>query len=530
MYNDFPYVFIIQGDILKKSSSFLFSTFILAVVNFIVRCLGFIYRIILSRLIGAEAIGLYQMVFPFLMVVITITTAGIPIAVSKMIAKENSVNNRNGVYKVLAIALFLGGAISVLLSILVSVELKFITNNILKNPKLYYPLVWSVPAISVITLSSIMRGFFYGLKDIKPAANAQIIEQVFRIVFVLSYLYYVRPTDPVSAANIAIIGVTLGELGSLLFLIFKFNFKKLTSRSTIVKFYKTPSIHILNDLLFISVPITLSRLIAVGMQSANSILIPQRLEISGISAIESVEIFGKISGMAMPLLFLPFTVTTALVLNIIPNISEQLAVNNISDVKYKSGLAMKVTMLVAIPTTIVLVMFGDHLGYLIYNNGDVGKYLSIISYATIFMCIQHTSSGILHGMGKQVITSVNYLLGMLIQLYCTYFLIANPKYGINGFFIGFIISTCLIAVLNMITLRKHLKLNLPILQTYIKPLLCSTIMIALMILIYKAMYSVTNRNSWSTLVSCAIGCLTYVISLDLTNTLKIKPFVESLRS
>jgi len=464
------------------------------------------------------------------MVVITITTAGIPIAVSKMIAKENSVNNRNGVYKVLAIALFIGGAISVGLSIVISAELKFITDNILKNPKLYYPLVWTVPSISVITFSSIMRGFFYGLKDIRPPANAQIIEQVFRIVFVLTYLYYVRPTDPVAAANIAIIGITIGELFSLTYLIFKFNLKKLSSKATILRFYRTPSLHILNDLLFISIPITLSRLVAVAMQSANAILIPQRLELAGLSSLEAVEVFGKISGMAMPLLFLPFTVTTALVINIIPNIAEQLAVNNIKDVEYKSSLALKLTLLIAIPTTIVLVMFGEHLGFLIYNNAEVGKYLSIISYATLFMCIQHTTSGILHGMGKQVVTTINYLCGMLIQLYCTYFLIANPKYGINGFFIGFLISTFLIALLNMITLKKSLKLELPLMQTFTKPLICSVVMIGIMILAYKGVFTFTGSNSWSTLISCAIGLLVYLISLDLTNTFDVKAFISTIRA
>ena len=95
-----------------KKSSFIYGTILLVMVNFLVRSLGFIYRIMLSRLIGAEAIGLYQMVFPFLMLLTTVTTAGIPIAVSSLVAKENSLNNREGVYKILTIALCIGGALS----------------------------------------------------------------------------------------------------------------------------------------------------------------------------------------------------------------------------------------------------------------------------------------------------------------------------------------------------------------------------------------------------------------------------------
>ncbi|MDR5657933.1 stage V sporulation protein B [Serpentinicella sp. ANB-PHB4] len=509
-----------------KKSSFVFGTIILAAVNLIVRSLGFIYRIILSRLIGAEAIGLYQMVYPFLMIAITITTAGIPIAVSKMIAKENSINNKNGVYKVLGMALLFGGVLSFVLTIIISLEIRYITFNILKNPNLYYPVIFTIPAITFITFSSILRGFFYGLKDIKPAANAQILEQIFRIAFVLTYIYYTQPDNPVMAANIAIVGISIGEFFSLLYLVLKFNLKKITKKKYLFEYKKISSLNILSDLLYISVPITLSRLVSVVMQSVNSILIPQRLVAAGLSSAAAIEVFGKISGMAMPLLFLPFTVTTALVINIIPNISEQLAVKNYKEVEYQSSLALRVTILIALPVTIVFVVFGQHIASLVYNDPQVGNFLSFVSYATLFLCLQHTSSGILHGMGKQVITTLNYLCGMGIQLYCTYFLIPNPQYGINGFFIGFLLSTFIIATLNIVTLSRSIKINLPLFQTIIKPLFCSLIMITSILFSFNLMFSITKSNNLSTLISCAIGGLIYLLLLSVTKTFNfnsIKP-------
>ncbi|SET69133.1 stage V sporulation protein B [Natronincola peptidivorans] len=512
-----------------KKSSFLFGTLLLALVNIVVRSLGFIYKIILSRLIGATAIGLYQMVFPFLMVVITIPTAGIPIAVSKLVAEQKSVGNKNGIYKVLMLSLLLGGLTSLVLSIIVSLKIDFIINNLLKNPSLYYPVLWTIPAISLITFSSILRGFFYGMKEMSPAATAQIMEQIFRIVFVLSYLYYKVPSNPLAAATIAIIGISIGEFFGLLYLVLKFNFKKIVTKSYFIKAYSSSSLEILNHLLYVAVPITLSRFVSVVMQSINAILIPQRLQTAGYSSIVAIETFGKISGMAMPLLFLPFTVTTALVINIIPNISEQLAVNNWKDIEHKSSLALRITLLVAIPTTIVYTIFGHHLAELIYGQEDVGKYLSIISYGTLFLCMQHTLSGILHGMGKQVITTINYLLGMIVQLYCTYFLIPNPQYGINGFFIGFILSTFVIFALNLITLIRYIKLDLPFIHSILKPSFASLFMIVAMIFSYRGFYQLFESNGWSTVFSSIIGGCLYILLLFLTKALDFKHILFTIK-
>lgn len=478
-------------------------------------------------MIGPQAIGLYQLVFPFLMVLITIPTAGIPIAVSKLVAKENSLNNRKGIYRILSISLIIGGGISLLLTVLVSLNTNFIVTSILKNNDLHLPIIWVTPAISLIAFSSILRGYFYGLKDLKPAATAQILEQLTRIGFVLAYLIYKRPTHPITMATIAIIGVSIGEFFGLLYLIVSFNLKKLLNRKLSLGIIDNSPVNIFKDIMYISVPITISRLLSVFMQTINSILIPHRLVVAGYSSVAAIEIFGKISGMAMPLLFLPFTVTSALVINVIPNISEQIAVNNLKDVSYKSNLALKITLLVAIPITLIYTILGKELAGLVYHQKDVGIYLQIISYSTLFMCMQHTLSGILHGLGKQVITTINFLLGMIIQLYCTYFLVPNPRYGINGFFIGFIMSSFVIFVLHLITLHRFIPLKLPLLQSVIKPLICSLIMIGTMIFI-KNIEAFTNPNIKGATVFVA-GGLVYIISLALTKTIDIEAFLKAIK-
>lgn len=513
---------------MEKKTSFIMGIVLLTLINFIVRSMGFIYRILLSRMIGPQAIGLYQMVFPFLMVLITIPTAGIPIAVSKLIAKESSLKNRRGMYQILFLALSLGGIISLALTIFVSFRIGYITESILKNNDLYLPVLWIIPSICLITFSSILRGYFYGIQDIKPAAIAQILEQITRIAFVLTYLYIKKPEHPITMATIAIVGLSIGEFFGLLYLILSFGLKRVFKvQFQYTKIASSNLMH-LKDILYISVPITISRLLSVFMQTINSILIPHRLMVAGYTQVAAVELFGKISGMAMPLLYLPFTVTSALVIRIIPNISEHMALNSLRDVERKTSQALRITLLVAIPITLIFTIMGRELAALVYHQKDVGLYLSLISYSTLFLCMQHTTSGILHGMGKQVITTINYLLGMAIQLYCTYFLVPNPRYGINGFFIGFTLSSFVIFALNMITLRWYIPIKLSILNSLIKPVMASLIAVGGMFYFYHHSPLRISSNLYSSMVFILGGFL-YIVLLLITKTIDSKAIMSNFK-
>ncbi|KAB3529045.1 putative polysaccharide biosynthesis protein [Alkaliphilus serpentinus] len=512
---------------MEKKTSFIMGVVLLTTINFIVRSMGFIYRILLSRMIGPQAIGLYQMVFPFLMVLITIPTAGIPIAVSKLVAKENSLKNRRGMFQILLLALSIGGILSLILTLFVSFKIDFITERVLKNNDLYLLILWIIPAISLITFSSILRGFFYGIKDIKPAALAQIIEQLSRITFVLAVLYMKKPDHPITMATIAIIGLSIGELFGLICLILSFGVRRIFK---IIPYNRVLSSNIkqLKDILYISVPITISRLLSVFMQTINAILIPHRLIISGYSQVAAVELFGKISGMAMPLLFLPFTVTSALVINIIPNISEQMAVKNIKDIETKGNQAIRITLLVAIPTTLIFTIMGKELASLVFHQRDVGLYLSLISYSTLFLCMQHTLSGILHGLGKQVITTINFLLGMTIQLYCTYYLVPNPRYGIYGFIIGFTLSSFVIFTLNLISLRRYMPIRLSIVNTLIKPITAALMAVGTMFYLYYHPILSFSPNLYSAMVFIFGGFL-YLAILVMTKAVDARSIIKNIK-
>ncbi|MBS4537222.1 polysaccharide biosynthesis protein [Clostridium sp. D2Q-11] len=505
---------------------FIYGSIILATVNFLVRMMGFGYKIILSKLIGPSGIGLFQLVMPVLMLFITITTAGIPIAVTKLVAKEEAKKNYSGSFRILKIALYITTVISLFLSIILFLSAKYISQNILKNNDILYSLYFLVPAIGIISISSVIRGYFYGLKKMAISGIAQVIEQISRILFVLLYLYFSYPVDSRWGAFIAVLGITLGEVFGLLWLLFNYGIFKL-KRKKIKTISNLSYSHITSNLLFIAVPITISRLINVILQLANAVLIPQRLMIAGYTNSEAVEIFGRVVGMTMPLIFLPFIVTSALVINIIPNISEQIHNHKIKEIEEDTSLCIRITLLLAIPITAIYIAYSVPLGNFIYNDPLVGKYIGILGYSTVFLSLHHTLSGVLHGLGKQIPATINYITGMAFQLLATYFLIANPKYGIYGFFIGFLTSSIIICTLDFIVVRHHIKFKLKISDYIIKPLLSATIMIQV---IKLGDYFVNNYNNvaFHVLLYLLALCLYWILllltkALPITSLLKLFP-------
>ncbi|MDF2546958.1 MAG: spoVB [Anaerosolibacter sp.] len=499
-----------------KKNSFLYGTLLLIIVNFIVRFLGFAYKIILSRMIGPEGIGLFHLVHPILMVFITFTTAGIPVAVSKLVASYQSLDNKRGCNRVLGLSLLLGVIVSMVMSFLLLYFAKHISINFLKSPDSYVNIIALIPAVPLITISSILRGYYYGLKDVHPPGVAQILEQIFRVAFVVGLLFVLKPLTAVHASTIAIMGISFGEFIGLLWLMFKFKYIEALKLQKSYHILLEGSLSILGKIIYISIPITLSRMIGVIMQSLNAVLIPQRLQVIGYSSQEALSVFGKLTGMAMPLLFLPFIVTSALVVNIIPNVSEEMAQKNWREIAIKSSLAIRMTLLVSIPLTALFIFFADPICKFIYAQVEVGRYLSLLSYAMIFLSLHHTVSGILHGMGKQVMTTINYLIGTGLQLVCTYYLVANPQFGVNGFIIGFILATFTMFVLNYSGLCRTVKLKINVLNAFFKPLLATTIMILFMVNLYQLLALTSIHIALRLILSICSGLASYLIVIFFT--------------
>lgn len=500
-----------------KKNGFIYGSILLTLVNFFIRFIGFSYDILLSKLIGAEGIGLFQMIMPLLMIFLIITTAGIPTAVSKLIAEYKSRNNHDAVRKTYKVALLFTLALSIGLSLILISFSRFIALNIFRNEDALHCIYFLPPAIVLISMTSVIRGYYYGLKMMGTASISEFIEHLTRFIIVISLLYYIYPLDPIQGAFIAICGISIGEFFDLIWLLFIQT--RLTKKLPYVIPTQIKMSKLLWQILTISAPLTISGLFNVILQFVNATLIPHGLMASGYTDSEAISTFGRVMGMAMPLTYLPYFVTSALVINIIPNLSEQIFLKNYRAVKNTIHLAVKITLLVSIPLTAIYVFFAKPLAVYLYSEPDASQAIHMMGFSTVFLAMQHTFSGILHGLGKQKNTTIHRIIGISLQFISIHYLVYNPAYGIYGFFIGFFLCTLSICILDFYTLRKITKIKFKYVDLFIKPFLAAIFMIFLIFITQQQFISINSHLSMGFAYSFIVGGLGYIFVLLATKAI-----------
>ena len=417
------------------------STIILFVSNFIVRILGFIYKIFLSRVIGESGLGIYHVLFNFLMVSIALTTTGIPTTLSCLVASKNATKDKHSKNVLFISTLYVAFFIALIISLIISFNAKYLSIKLLKDINLYLLVLGICPAVVVITISNVLRGYYYGLKDATVPAIGKVIEQLVRILFVYIIINCIKK-DYLNC-YIALLGISIGEVANIFFITCcLYKNSNLSNRYTIsIKDFYNSSIETLK----MSVPITCNRMSNIFINSISSMIVPSRLALSGLSYYKSLSIYGVISGMVMPFIYLPFTLGSALVVNLIPSISQEVTLKNYKTIKLKTTYAILLTLFVGGLCSIIFYFFGDKLC------------LKSMFLLPLFTSLNQTLSGILHALRKEVQASLITISTMLIQLACLYILLPIPSININGYIYSTTLTAILASLLHTIVLYRAFK-------------------------------------------------------------------------
>ena len=431
----------------------LLSTIILFISNFIVRVLGFLYKIFLSKVIGETGLGIYHMIFNFLMICLALTTTGIPTALSCLVAKRKALNDKHTTNTLFISTLYVAFFISFAISLGISFSSNFLSLKLLKNENLNLFVLSICPAIVIITISNIIRSYFYGVKKVTIPALGQILEQVSKILFVFLLCMYIK--DRAFTCYIALLGISIGEATNVLFMtIYLYKDNDLSNKYTInIKDFYNSSIETLK----MSIPITCNRMSNVLLQSISSMMVPSRLVLSGVAYTKALSMYGIMSGMVMPFVFLPFTVGSALVVNLIPSISQEMALNKYNNVLKKINYSLLLTTGVGILSSLLFYFFGKEICVIVFKNELAGDYLKAMFLAPLFLSLNQTLSGILHAIRKEFESSVNTISGMIIQLIALYFLLPIPELNIYAYIYAMTIVSILTCLLHIIVLIKAIK-------------------------------------------------------------------------
>lgn len=207
-------------------SKFLKGTMILLIAGFITRVLGFINRIVIARFIGDDGVGLYMMVYPTMILVVTITQLGLPVAISKNVAEAEAAGNLRKVKSILIVSLSTTLGLTVIFTPALFLLAPYLSQTLFTDERTLLPLLAITPIIPIIAVSSVLRGYFQGRQNMKPAAISQVIEQIVRIALIATLTKAFLPLGVEYAAAGAMLASVLGELASLFYLLASFKWKK----------------------------------------------------------------------------------------------------------------------------------------------------------------------------------------------------------------------------------------------------------------------------------------------------------------
>lgn len=507
---------------------FLHGTIIVVLMNIFIELIGFTYDIFLSKLLGAEALGWFQIAMSTLMVFVVITVSGIPSSLTKLIAQEQSSGNFYNVEKIYKTTILINLSLSIILSTGLIVFSKSITLRVFKNDNMLVGIYALVPAIILVSLANILKSYFYGIQDMITPSLSQIIEHLSRFIIVIGIIYYFSPMKSISKAIIGILGISIGEFFGLIWSIY--SKKRLKIGQVHNRNRKWSYKYSFTKVLFSSIPLTISRVFSVVLNFINTILIPSRLIYAGYTSSLAISSFGRITGMAMPLIHLPFVVTSGLVINLIPNLSKKLSLNRQNHIKNHINLAIKATLLVSIPLTILYILLAEPLALFLYDDLIVAEFIRIMGYSTTLLALQHTLSGVLFGLNKQVHTTINRMISMSLRVLLIYVLVGNPKFEIYGFFIAFFITNLLTLILDIFIMKSTIKLNMDYIDIIVKPFVASIFMIGYIKMSTYNLKILRSIGASSFFFTIGIGFFIYIFVLILMKAIPEDFFKRIFRS
>ncbi|MCT4543723.1 MAG: stage V sporulation protein B [Vallitalea sp.] len=495
-----------------KRSSVIRGTIILTVSALITRTLGFANRIYLSNLIGAEGMGLYQLVFPIYMICYTICCSGIFTAVSKLIAEEKAKNNYGNLKRIIrtssTIALFL----SIILMFVLIFNAELISCKLLNEPRTTLAIKIMAVSIPFTAVMSCIKGYFYGLKHPTVPAISQILEQITRItiIYLLSSLFI--PKGLTYACSMAIIGMVGGEIVSFLTVLIAYKLNPINKNKKLPQGYFI----ILKKISAIAVPITSNRLITTLLTSIETILIPTQLQLYGFNHSEAIGTYGILTGMALPLILFPTVFTNSISLMLLPTVSAASANKNKSMINFTTSKTMKFTILIGIISTFLFLTFGRLLGVIVYKEEYVGILLSILAWLCPFIYLQTTLGSILNGLNKQLIVFRNNIIGLTIRISFIFLLI--PMYGLKGYLWGLLCSFVIVSTLNIIHLIRITSINFKVSNWLIKPILVCLASISLVDLLNRYL-ALPFSLLVNTLINMSVFILVLIPLLILSGTI-----------
>lgn len=500
-----------------NKKSLIAGTFVLTLASLITRLLGFVFRIYQSQVMGAEGVGLYQLLFPIYMLLWAASSAGISLAIANMIAKEVSKGEEGNAVHILNVSLLISLPLSFVLSIIVFFGAPWIAQYYIHEPVTELSLRILALCVPFMSTACCLRGYFQGHQDMTITALAQIVEQVARMAFIFILAPFLVPLGIKYICALGVIGMAMGEVFSFImsYIAYVLRKRKTTLRPVSLKTKNT-----FNMLLALTIPITANRFLTSWLSSYQNILIPLKLRSFGLSSHESLALYGKFSGMAMPLFLFPSMVTASLATALVPAISDAIARNQKDVLQTTIGRAVQFSALIGIGSTALFLAFADEMTWFCYHMEDVGLLLKWLAFVCPFYYLYGVLTGIMNGLGMQKRT---FQVNIISSILCIVtILVVVPRRGIIGFVLALLFQSGFACCSLLTFIFKIVDLKLNLLEWIIKPSLAAVISFFVGVTFNQYLFAVYCPSIVALILGIGtLGCV-YLLCLMLFGSFSIK--------
>ncbi|GLX69502.1 stage V sporulation protein B [Paenibacillus glycanilyticus] len=446
--------------------TFIKGAMILLAAGIINRLLGFVPRIALPRIIGAEGVGLYQLSYPFLTVMLTVITGGIPLAITKWTAEAVSRGDSSRVKQIFRTAMALTIVLAVIMTAALLLLAEWITKHVLTDPRVYQSFLVMTPLMLIIGISSVYRGYFQGKQNMIPSATSQIVETVIRIIGSLTFASMLLPRGIEWAAAGAMLGVVVGEVGALAVLLWTY-IKERTKLKHANEHNDSPdekNITVLRRLLDLSIPVTGSRMVGSLSYLLESILTARSLAAAGIATGTATALYGSLQGMIIPLLLLPTALTFSLASSLVPSLSEAAARGDKATIHKRMHQSMRLALVAGAPFVVVMWLFAEPICRIMYNHADIAPMLKLMAPVGIFVYLQAPLQAALQALNKPGTALMNTFIGAAVKLMLITMLASKPELGIYGALIAINVNIVLVTILHGISVLRFIGFHMQVMD------------------------------------------------------------------
>lgn len=505
--------------------SFMQGAVILGIAGLIIKVLGAFFRIPLANLIGDEGMGYYQTAYPIYVLFLTLATAGIPIAISKLVSERIAVQDYYEAHRVFRISFILLFCIGISSAAICFFGAEYLVTA-MGNPNAKFAMLAISPALLFVPLMASYRGYFQGMQNMKPTAVSQVVEQLFRVAAGLTLAFVLLNYGRKYAAAGASFGATAGAVAGLIAIVAIYLFKRKYLRADIERtshVNKEKGTTILTKIFIIAVPITIGAAIMPIMNAIDLGIVMRRLQETGWSYDAANGLYGQLTGMAGPLINFPQVLTQAVSMSLVPAVAAAYKQKDMNFLRYNVQLGLRTSIIIGMPCALGLMTLSYPIMQLLYplqkaSAASAAPALFIMASGVIFLSTVQTLTGVLQGIGKQMIPVRNLFIGAIAKIILTYTLTGIVSINVKGAAIGTVVAYIVASTLNILAVKKYTGAKFDAKLTFIKPVAAGVVMSAAVWVSYRIFYGFLG-NTLSTALSILIGAAVYALMLFVTKAI-----------